>query len=72
MGSRVALYDAESELRGVIDVEDVFEYDKKKEARNVYRTEDENHPGVAALYGRKDVLVGGPVWVLQGSAILRA
>jgi sulfate adenylyltransferase len=64
VGSRVALYDFEGELRGIIDVEDVFEYDKQREARNVYRTEEEKHPGVAALYARKDVLVGGPVWVL--------
>lgn len=63
-GSRAALYDGEGELRGVIEVEDVFEYDRAREARNVYRTEDEKHPGVAALYERKDVLVGGPVWVL--------
>jgi len=63
-GSRAALYDGEGELRGIIDVEDVFEYDKLREARNVYRTEDENHPGVAALFERKNVLVGGPVWVL--------
>ena len=63
-GSRAALYDSEGELRGVIDVEDVFEYDRRREASNVYRTEEEKHPGVAALYERKDVLVGGPVWVL--------
>lgn len=63
-GSRAALYDGDGELRAVIEVEDVFEYDKPREARNVYRTEDEKHPGVAALYERKDVLVGGPIWVL--------
>ena len=64
VGSRAALCDAEGELRAVIDVEDVFEYDKLKEAQNVYRTDDEKHPGVAALYERKDVLIGGPVSVL--------
>jgi sulfate adenylyltransferase len=63
-GTRAALYDGEGELRGIIDVEEVFEYDKGHEARHVYRTEDEKHPGVAALYARKDVLIGGPVWVL--------
>ena len=63
-GARAALYDGEGELRGLIEIEDVFEYDKLHEARNVYRTEDENHPGVAALFERKDVLVGGPVWLL--------
>jgi sulfate adenylyltransferase len=63
-GTRAALYDGEGVLRAVIDVEDVFEYDKSHEARNVYRTEDEKHPGVAALYERKNILIGGPVWVL--------
>ncbi len=67
VGARAALYDGEGKLRGVIDVEDVFEYDKHNEARNVYRTEDEKHPGVAALYDRKDVLIGGPVWVLPST-----
>jgi sulfate adenylyltransferase len=63
-GTRAALYDGEGALRAVIDVEDVFEYDKSHEARNVYRTEDDKHPGVAALYERKNILIGGPVWVL--------
>jgi sulfate adenylyltransferase len=62
-GSRAALYDGAGKLRAVIEVEDVFEYDKLREARDVYRTEEEKHPGVAALYARKDVLIGGPVWV---------
>jgi sulfate adenylyltransferase len=67
-GTRAALYDGEGNLRGVIDVEDVFEYDKLHEARNVYRTEEEKHPGVAALLARKEVLVGGPVSLLPTQA----
>jgi sulfate adenylyltransferase len=63
-GTRAALYDGDGNLRGIIDVEDVFEYDKRHEARNVYGTEEEAHPGVAAVYARKDVLIGGPVSVL--------
>ena len=63
-GTRAALYDGEGSLRGVIEVEDVFEYDKVREAQNIYRTEEEKHPGVAALFERKEVLVGGPVSVL--------
>ena len=64
MGTRAALADGEGRLRGVIEVEDVFDYEKAREARNVYLTEDANHPGVAALFERKEVLVGGPVWLL--------
>lgn len=63
-GARAALYDQENELRGVIEVREVFEHDKQREAQNVYRTEDPKHPGVAALLERKGVLIGGPVWVL--------
>lgn len=62
-GARAALYDGDGELRGVIEVQDVYEYDKQSEAQNVYRTTEEAHPGVAALYARKNVLLGGPVWV---------
>jgi sulfate adenylyltransferase/3'-phosphoadenosine 5'-phosphosulfate synthase len=63
-GSRVALYDEAGALRAVIDVQERFEYDKAREAREVYRTEDAAHPGVAALYAQGDVLLGGPVAVL--------
>jgi sulfate adenylyltransferase len=68
VGSRVALYDGDGTLRGVMDVEEVFDYDKQREARNVYLTEEEKHPGVAALYERKDVLVSGPVSVLASAS----
>jgi sulfate adenylyltransferase len=36
----------------------------KREARNVYLTEDETHPGVAAIYEQSNILLGGPVTVL--------
>jgi len=66
-GTRAALRDGAGNLRGVIEVQEVFDYDKLHEARNVYRTEDGNHPGVAALFERKELLVGGPVWILPGT-----
>ena len=63
-GTRAALYDGEGNLRGIIDVEEVYAYDKALEARNIYRTEEEKHPGVAAMYERKEMLLGGTVTVL--------
>ena len=45
VGTRAALYDGEGRLRGVIEVEDVFEHDKVREAKDVYRTEDKNASG---------------------------
>lgn len=48
----------------VMDVTDVYTPDKRVEAREVYRTEDESHPGVAVIYGRGTTYVGGPIWVV--------
>jgi sulfate adenylyltransferase len=63
-GAQAALFDASDRLVGVMDVREVYGYDKRREAREVYRTEDEAHPGVLAMYGQGDVLLGGPVTVM--------
>lgn len=59
---RVNLYDGDTFL-AKMRVTDVYEYDKRREARIVYRTEDENHPGVARLYQQGDRLIGGDIVV---------
>lgn len=64
IGSGVTLKDAHGTPRAVLTVSEVFTYDKQREAEDVYRTTDGNHPGVAALYGQGDVLVAGPIDVL--------
>ena len=48
----------------VIHVKERYGYDKAREAKNVFRTEDVAHPGVAALMRQGDVLLGGPVEVI--------
>jgi sulfate adenylyltransferase/3'-phosphoadenosine 5'-phosphosulfate synthase len=58
---KAALRDHRGRLVGVLNVEDVFEYNKTEEARKVFLTEDEQHPGVAALYEQEDIYVGGQV-----------
>jgi sulfate adenylyltransferase len=64
-GSEIALTDESGRVLAVVQVEQKFGYDKQLEAREVYRTEDEAHPGVAAVYAQGDVLLGGPVRVLE-------
>ena len=64
IGSQVALVDAQDALQAVMTVEEVNCYDKRLEARNVYRTEDEAHPGVKIVYQQGDILLGGPVRVV--------
>lgn len=50
---------------GVMEVETVYGVDQKKEAREVFRTEDEKHPGVARLYRSSAVYAGGPIRLLR-------
>jgi sulfate adenylyltransferase len=66
LGSDVALVDQESnELMGVMTVQDKYAYDKRLEAKNVFRTDDEAHPGVAKLFGQKEISIGGSLQALS-------
>jgi sulfate adenylyltransferase len=53
------------ETYGLIEIEDVFEPDKQKEAFLVYGTIDKDHPGVQKLFQRGDVYVGGKITLLK-------
>jgi sulfate adenylyltransferase len=64
-GSEVALIDGDGEPVATMLLQERYRYDKKREARMVYRTTDQDHPGVAALYRQGDVLLGGEVNLLQ-------
>ena len=63
-GDEVVLEDPAGHPVGLMQVTEIFPYDKEKEARLVFGTAEEAHPGVARLYRRGDVLLGGPVWFL--------
>jgi sulfate adenylyltransferase len=64
-GEEVALVDNGGRTVATMVVEDRYGYDKEREAREVYRTTDEAHPGVAALYRQGDTLLGGEVTLLE-------
>ncbi len=64
-GSQVALVNAQGSVQAVMTIEEKFGYDKEQEARNVYRTSDEAHPGVKVVYEQGDVLLGGPVRIMD-------
>ena len=49
----------------VLEVEDVYEYDKEREAQQAFRTTDDAHPGVARLYEQKPLYVSGRVTVFS-------
>jgi sulfate adenylyltransferase len=61
-GSEVALTNGDGEVVGILAVEETYRVDREREAKEVYRTTDPAHPGVAYLLERKDeVALAGPV-----------
>jgi sulfate adenylyltransferase len=65
-GAAVSLVDDESgELMGTMTIEEKYTYDKNKEVREVFGTQDEAHPGVAKVLAQGDVLLAGPVKALS-------
>ncbi|KQL58392.1 MULTISPECIES: sulfate adenylyltransferase [Bacillaceae] len=53
------------DVYGVITIETIYQPDKKREAKHVYRTEDTEHPGVAKLFSRPSVYVGGDIVLIK-------
>ncbi|MGB5972598.1 MAG: sulfate adenylyltransferase [Nodosilinea sp.] len=64
-GGLVRLDDPSGRFVGVLELEEKYTYDKTREATNVYRTDDEKHPGVRVVYDQGEVNLAGPVWLLQ-------
>jgi sulfate adenylyltransferase/3'-phosphoadenosine 5'-phosphosulfate synthase len=64
-GQEVALVDDSGETLAIMQVTDVYPYDKAHEAQRCFGTTDAAHPGVARLYAQGDMLIGGPVQVLR-------
>lgn len=66
-GQEVALVEGERVL-AIMQVAEIYPYDKRLEAQEVYRTTEEAHPGVARLYRQEDLLIGGEVWLVDWPA----
>ena len=64
-GDEVTLTDEAGKPFAVLEVDETYEYDKEREARNAFRTTDEAHPGVARLYAQKPLYLAGKVTVFE-------
>jgi sulfate adenylyltransferase len=64
-GDRVALADESGRLLAVLDVEEVYPYDRKREAERCFRTTDTDHPGVARLMAQHPLYLSGRVTVFD-------
>jgi sulfate adenylyltransferase len=63
-GEEIALATGDGQIVATMTVEDRYAFDKEREALEVYRTTDHDHPGVAAVHRREDTLLGGEVTLL--------
>ncbi len=72
-GQEIALCE-EDRVLAVMEVADKYSFDrgiKEHEADEVYRTTEATHPGVARLYQRGDVVLGGDVWLVDWPGAMR-
>jgi sulfate adenylyltransferase len=67
-GEELALWDSETDaLMGTMKVTEKYAIDKAHECRQIFRTNDEKHPGVQKVMAQGPVNLAGPVKVLSES-----
>ncbi|HLO83892.1 MAG TPA: sulfate adenylyltransferase [Nostocaceae cyanobacterium] len=64
-GGLVRLDNSRGEFIAVLELTEKYHYDKVREAVNVYRTDEEKHPGVKVLYNQGDINLAGNIWLLE-------
>jgi sulfate adenylyltransferase len=64
-GSLIRLDDPTGRFVGVMELTEKYTYDKAHEAKNVYRTDEDKHPGVKVIYDQGGVNLAGPIWLLE-------
>ncbi len=71
-GEEVALVEsngaADGAILGVMRISEKFEYDKTREAKEVYRTTEVAHPGVSRVMKQGEVCLAGEVWMVNRPA----
>ena len=64
-GDSILLTNKEYGLRSILSIDEIYTFDKKSLAQEIYRTQDMNHPGVANVYNMKEQLLGGKITLLE-------
>lgn len=64
-GEDIVLKDENGIKLAILHLEEKYNYDKKKEAQEVYKTTEDAHPGVAVVYEQGDILLGGKISLIN-------
>src|SRR5579885_396895 len=62
---RVALANTSGERLAVLQIQEIFPYDRHAECLSVFRTANDDHPGARYVASRGDWLIAGPVEVFK-------
>ena len=66
VGDEVALVDESKEPVAILQLDDIFDYDRNFRAQQLFGTTDRNHPGVDSIFRRMgDTALGGPIQLLR-------
>lgn len=61
----VALTDDNDRIVAVMELQEIFKYDREREAQSVLRTTDTSHPGVRYLQSTGEYCLAGPIHLLE-------
>jgi len=62
---QIILSDQSETPIALMNVEDIYSYDKKEYAQKTYGTLDVKHPGVASVFNYKEKLIGGEIFLIN-------
>jgi len=64
-GDDIALVEPAGKALAILHLKETYRPDKRREAAEVYRTTEDAHPGVKAVYEQGEVYLGGTVTALE-------
>jgi len=65
IGDEVVLQTEDGRPVAILHLEEKFRYDKGETAEKIFGTRDPAHPGVAKVLGMKEILLAGPIDLLE-------
>jgi len=64
-GDTILLTNNETGVKSLLELEEIYSYDKKKLAQSIFGTDDPKHPGVANIYNMKEKLLAGEITLID-------